>query len=107
MKKVIIEVLGGVASVAECPDNVEVEIIDYDNINDEEEMDRLANESANMMDAAFKIYSNIYGDIDNKFFKDKIITEIFDWLCNGDLERDGSIDVEHLTKEWIEYSNPV
>jgi hypothetical protein len=36
-KKVVIEVLGGVASVAKCPDGVEVEIIDYDNIEAEAE----------------------------------------------------------------------
>ena len=29
--KVIIEVLGGVAEVTSCPENVEVEIIDHDN----------------------------------------------------------------------------
>jgi len=31
MSKVIITVLGGVAEVAQCPEGVEVEIIDYDN----------------------------------------------------------------------------
>lgn len=30
-KKVMIEVLGGVAYVKECPEGVEVEIIDHDN----------------------------------------------------------------------------
>lgn len=30
-KKVVIEVLGGVAEVTECPDDVEVVIIDHDN----------------------------------------------------------------------------
>jgi hypothetical protein len=30
-KQVVIEVLGGVATVTECPDDVEVEIIDHDN----------------------------------------------------------------------------
>lgn len=34
--KVVIEVLGGVAYVEECPPEVEVEIIDYDNENDED-----------------------------------------------------------------------
>ena len=29
--KVIIEVLGGVAEITQCPDQVEVEIIDHDN----------------------------------------------------------------------------
>lgn len=31
MRKVIVEVSGGVAYVTECPDDVEVEIIDHDN----------------------------------------------------------------------------
>ena len=31
MRKVIIEVSGGVADVTSCPDDVEVEIIDHDN----------------------------------------------------------------------------
>lgn len=31
MKKVIIEVTGGVAEVTQCPDDVMVEIIDHDN----------------------------------------------------------------------------
>ncbi len=31
--KVIIEVLGGVAEVTQCPSNVEVEIIDHDDAN--------------------------------------------------------------------------
>lgn len=31
IKKVIIEVHGGVAEVTQCPEGVEVEIIDYDN----------------------------------------------------------------------------
>ena len=35
-RKVIIEVLGGVAYVASQPDDVEVEIIDYDNVNEME-----------------------------------------------------------------------
>ena len=30
-KNVVIELLGGVAEVTECPDDVEVEIIDHDN----------------------------------------------------------------------------
>ena len=30
-KKVVIEVHGGIAEVTECPDDVEVEIIDHDN----------------------------------------------------------------------------
>ena len=30
-KKVVIEVLGGVAEVTQCPEGVEVEIIDHDN----------------------------------------------------------------------------
>ncbi len=30
-RKVVIEVLGGVADVTQCPDDVEVEIIDHDN----------------------------------------------------------------------------
>ncbi len=34
-KKVIIEVLGGVAEVTQCPDDVEVEIIDHDNLDEE------------------------------------------------------------------------
>lgn len=35
MKKVIIEVQGGVAHVTSCPDDVKVEIIDHDEGNDE------------------------------------------------------------------------
>lgn len=31
IRKVVIEVSGGVADVTECPDDVEVEIIDHDN----------------------------------------------------------------------------
>ncbi len=38
-RKVLIEVLGGVADVTQCPDDVEVEIIDHDN-RDEEPPDR-------------------------------------------------------------------
>ena len=34
-RKVVIEVLGGVAYVASCPEDVAVEIIDYDNTNEE------------------------------------------------------------------------
>ena len=33
MRKVIIHVRRGVAYVVECPEDVEVEIIDYDNLN--------------------------------------------------------------------------
>jgi hypothetical protein len=33
--KVVIEVLGGVASVKECPLGIQVEIVDYDNIPEE------------------------------------------------------------------------
>jgi len=33
VRKVIIEVTGGVTDVTQCPDDVEVEIIDHDNEN--------------------------------------------------------------------------
>ncbi len=35
--KVVITVLGGVAEVESCPDGIEVEIIDYDNLEAEAE----------------------------------------------------------------------
>jgi hypothetical protein len=34
-RKVVIEVLGGVAYVKDCPEDVDVEIIDYDNLEAE------------------------------------------------------------------------
>jgi len=36
--KVIVEILGGVAEVTSCPDNVEVEIIDHDILKDIKEV---------------------------------------------------------------------
>ncbi len=38
--KVIIEVRGGVAYIAQCPENVEVEIVDYDNQEAEQHPDQ-------------------------------------------------------------------
>lgn len=36
-RKVVIEVLGGVAYVASCPPDVKVEIIDHDNLEEEQD----------------------------------------------------------------------
>lgn len=40
--KVVVEVSGGVAEVTQCPDGVEVEIIDYDDLEDQAEQARIA-----------------------------------------------------------------
>lgn len=34
-RKVIIHVVGGVAEVFDCPDDVEIEIIDFDNLKED------------------------------------------------------------------------
>jgi hypothetical protein len=36
-RKVVIEVYGGVAEVTSCPDDVDVEIIDHDNLEAEDD----------------------------------------------------------------------
>lgn len=50
--------------------------------------------------AAAEIYSEIYGDIDNKHFKAAKIGEITDWLQDGDPDYS---DFAGLLAEWRAY----
>lgn len=52
---------------------------------------------------AAAIYNNNFGHLDDKVFADQKTTEIADWLSNGDLHGDETI--EQLTDEWREYDN--
>ena len=56
-------------------------------------------ESGILLELADKIYSNVYSEVDDKKFYNKKLSEIFDWLCNGDW----SGTIEELTDEWKEY----
>jgi hypothetical protein len=60
-------------------------------------------ESGILLDLADKIYSNVYPDVDDKRFYDKKLTEIFDWLCNGNSEEIENWTAESLIDEWKEY----
>ena len=50
---------------------------------------------------AFDIYDEVYGHLDDKRHKSRFITEIIDWLINGDLE---GRSLEDLVEEWREYT---
>lgn len=50
---------------------------------------------------AFDIYDDVYGHLDDKRHKSRFITEIIDWLINGDLE---GRSLEDLAEEWREYT---
>jgi hypothetical protein len=60
-------------------------------------------ESDIILELADKIYSNVYPNIDDKRFYDKKLTEIFDWLCNGNSEEIENWTAESLVDEWKEY----
>jgi hypothetical protein len=46
------------------------------------------------------IYSECYGHLDDKWFRDDKLTEIYDWLVNGDAF---DCTVQDLVNEWREY----
>jgi hypothetical protein len=50
---------------------------------------------------AFDIYDEVYGHIDDKRHKTQYITEIYDWLANGDIDGRSLGD---LVEEWREYT---
>lgn len=47
------------------------------------------------------IYAEVYGDIDDKGLKASKMTEIHDWLEEGDLRDNPTVD--ELAAEWREY----
>ncbi len=53
---------------------------------------------------AYEIYLRMYGDVDDKHHHARKLTEILDWLSNGDLE--GTESIESIVADWLEYDVP-
>jgi len=60
-------------------------------MNDEQRIEQLA----------FDIYDEVYGHLDDKRHKSQYVSEIYDWLANGDIE---GRSIEDLVEEWREYT---
>ena len=52
---------------------------------------------------AADIYNEVYGDIDSKQVHAEKQTEILDWLTDGNLDDDATL--ESLVADWREYDN--
>ena len=60
-------------------------------MNDEQRIEQLAR----------AIYSELHGHLDYKYFKAMRVSEILDWLSDGDIE---GRSIEDLVEEWREYT---
>ena len=65
-------------------------------------LDNGGSEVNKLQQLANKLYSKVYGDIDDKSFRAKTTGEIYDWLYEGNLDDEPTVD--QLAKEWQEYN---
>lgn len=61
--------------------------------------EEMAMETKRITELAEGIYSNVYGDIDNKAFHATRVSEITDWLAVGE-PLEGDETIEDLAREW-------